>query len=389
MAQEDYYELLGVSKDVSDGELKKAYRKMAVKYHPDKNQGNEEAEEMFKKVSEAYEVLKDPEKRAAYDRFGHAAFQGAGAGSRGPSAGGGFHDPFDIFREVFSGSGGGGSGGGIFDDFFGGGGNSNSSNRGSDLRYDLEITLEEASKGVEKEIKYRKLSSCKKCHGDGCEPGTKKAHCHTCGGSGHVSTSRGFISFRQACPNCQGAGVVAENPCKSCNGDGRVHETTSVKVKIPAGVDTGSKLRSQGKGESGSNGGPSGDLYVVIHVKEHEIFERSGHDLYCEIPIKFTLAALGGTIEVPTLQGKGSLKIPAGTQSGTVFRLRGTGVPHLRGGGRGDQMVRVNIEVPKKLNNDQRKKLEDFAEACGDAGNPVEEGFLNKAKKFFDDLARD
>jgi molecular chaperone DnaJ len=384
MAQEDYYDLLGVSRDVSEGDLKKAYRKMAVKYHPDKNPGDAEAEERFKKVSEAYEVLKDPDKRAAYDRYGHAAFQGAGAG-RSSGGGGGFHDPFDIFREVFGGSGGGG--GGIFDDFFGGGSQSN--NRGSDLRYDLEITLEEAAKGIEKEVKYRKLTSCGTCHGDGCEPGTKKVHCHTCGGSGHVSTSRGFISFRQACPTCQGGGVMAENPCKTCNGDGRVHETTSVKVRIPAGVDTGSKLRSQGKGEAGSNGGPAGDLYIVIHVKEHEIFERSGNDLYCEIPIKFTLAALGGTIEVPTLQGKGSLKIPAGTQSGTVFRLRNTGIPDLRGGNRGDQMVRVTIEVPKKLSSDQKHKLEAFAEACGDAGNPVEEGFLNKAKKFFEDLARD
>ena len=386
MAQEDYYDLLGVSKDASDSELKKAYRKMAVKYHPDKNQGNAEAEEMFKKVSEAYEILKDSEKRAAYDRFGHAAFQGAGAGSRGPS-GGGFHDPFDIFREVFGGSGGGG-GGGIFDDFFGGGGSASSSNRGSDLRYDLEITLEEASKGVEKEIKYRKLTECEKCNGDGCEPGTKRRTVILVVVA-DMFPAQAIYFIPPGLSKLCGAGVIAENPCKSCNGEGRVHETTSVKVKIPAGVDTGSKLRSQGKGEAGINGGPSGDLYVVIHVKEHEIFERSGHDLYCEIPIKFTLAALGGTIEVPTLQGKGSLKIPAGTQSGTVFRLRGTGVPHLRGGGRGDQMVRVNIEVPKKLNNDQRKKLEDFAEACGDAGNPLEEGFLNKAKKFFDDLSRD
>ncbi len=391
MAQEDYYDLLGVSKDASDADLKKAYRKMAVKYHPDKNQGDASAEAMFKKVSEAYEALKDPQKRAAYDRYGHAAFQGAGAGGgRAGGGAGGFHDPFDIFREVFGGGGGGSSaGGGIFDDFFGGGGSTSQNNRGSDLRYDLELSLEEAAKGIEKEIKYRKLTDCSQCSGTGCEAGSKKVHCHTCGGSGHVSTSRGFISFRQECPNCQGSGVIAEKPCKSCNGDGRVNETTSVKVRIPAGVDTGSKLRSQGKGESGMNGGPAGDLYVVIHVKEHEIFEREGQDLYCEIPIKFTLAALGGTIEVPTLQGKGSLKIPTGTQSGTVFRLRGTGVPNLRGGGRGDQMVRVNIEVPKKLNSDQRKKLEDFAEACGDAGNPVEEGFFNKAKNFFDDMARD
>ncbi len=387
--KEDCYELLGIAKNATDAEIKKAYRKMAVKYHPDKNQGDAAAEAMFKKVSEAYEILKDGEKRAAYDRYGHAAFRagGSGGGRQSRGGGGGFHDPFDVFREVFSGGGGAGAGGGIFEEFFGGGSSSgNGGERGSDLRYDLEITLQEAAQGVEKEIKYRKQVECSSCSGEGCEAGTSKVRCSSCGGTGHVSSSQGFISFRQVCPTCQGAGTMAENPCKPCKGEGRKQETTTVKVKIPAGVDTGSRLRSVGKGEAGTRGNGSGDLYVFIHQKKHELFDRHGDDLHCDIPIRFTLAALGGSIEVPTLHGKGELKIPAGTQSATVFRLRGQGMPQLRGGGKGDQLVRVNVEVPKKLSADQRGKLEEFAEVCGDANNPVSEGFLKKAKRFFEDI---
>lgn len=387
MSQEDYYKLLGVSRDVSPEELKKAYRKMAVKYHPDKNQGDKAAEEKFKEVSEAYEVLKDPKKRESYDRFGHAAFQQQGRAGGG-GGGGGFHDPFDIFREVFGGGGGGfsGGGGGGFEEFFGGGGgNAGASRHGSDLRYDLEISLEEAASGTEKEIQYRHFISCDHCHASGAEPGSKKVTCTTCRGSGQVISSRGFFSVRQTCPTCKGSGVMIEKPCTKCSGEGRYKETTKLKVKVPAGVDTGSKLRSSKGGEAGIQGGASGDLYIVIHVKAHEIFEREHDDLYCTVPIKFTLAALGGTIDIPTLGGKVALKIPPGTQTGTTFRVRGQGMPSLRGSHhKGDQLVHVEVEVPKKLNNEQREALETFAKVSGDADHPVGDNFFEKAKRFFD-----
>ena len=373
MAKEDYYELLGVDKNASADELKKAYRKMAVKWHPDKNPGDADAEAKFKEISEAYEVLKDPEKKAAYDRYGHAAFTQGGMGGAGRSAGGagGFHDPFDIFREVFSGGGAraGGGGGGIFEEFFGGGGGGGGADAGqdgADLRFDLEISLEEAASGVEKEIRYRRPVTCSNCKGEGAEPGSGRKTCPTCGGAGQVSSSRGFISFRQVCPTCGGAGQVIEKPCTKCSGDGRVTETSNLKIKIPAGVDTGSRLRSGGKGEAGIRGGHSGDLYIVVHVKEHKLFERRNDNLYLDLKIPFTLAALGGTLEVPTLTGKGSIKVPPGTQSGTTFRLKGKGMPHLRGSGTGDQMVKVAIDVPKKLNSEERTALEAFAKACGD-----------------------
>src|SRR4051812_3820001 len=388
MAKEDYYQLLGVEKSISEEELKKAYRKKAVQFHPDKNPGNKEAEEMFKKVSEAYEVLKDPEKRSAYDRFGHAAFQQGGGprpgGGGGFSGGGGFHDPFDIFREVFGQQGGGG-GGGIFDQFFGGegGGGGSGAGRGSDLRYDIEITLEEAARGVEKEITFRKLGSCSHCSGTGAEPGSKKSTCPTCRGAGQVTTSRGFFHVRQACPTCHGSGQKFEKVCTKCQGEGRLNETAKINVRIPAGVDTGNKLRSSGNGEAGMMGGEAGDLYIVVHVRDHEIFERQGDDLHCEIPIKFTLAALGGTIHVPTMEGKASLKIPAGTQSGTTFRLKGRGMPHLRGGAQGDQLIKVQVEVPTALSSEQKKILEEFGRVSGDLDEPMSKGFFEKAKKFF------
>ena len=379
----DYYELLGVARDASEADLKKAYRKLAVKYHPDKNPGDATAEAKFKEISEAYDVLKDADKRAAYDRYGHAAFKQGGMGNAGGGRGGmGGHDPFDIFREAF----GGGGGGGIFEEFFGGGGGSRASGgaeHGADLRYDLEISLEEAAKGTEKEIRYRRPVSCKKCGGSGAEPGSKKVTCPTCGGAGKVTSNRGFISFRQVCPSCQGAGQTIEKPCSDCRGEGRVMDSSTVKVRIPAGVATGSKLRSAGKGEAGHMGGQAGDLYIIIHVKDHELFERHDNDLFCEVPIKFTLAALGGSISVPTLFGKGSLKIPAGTQTGTTFRLREQGIPALRGARKGDLLIRVQVEVPTKLTSDQKSKLEDYAEACGDPANPVSEPFVEKAKKFF------
>lgn len=382
MAKEDYYELLGVGKTATAEELKKAYRKKAVQYHPDKNPGNKEAEEMFKKVSEAYDVLNDAEKRAAYDRYGHAAFQGGmggGGGARGPG-GGGFHDPFDIFREVFNQQGGGG--GGIFDEMFGGGGRDGGRD-GSDLRYDLEITLEEAARGAEKEISFRKNVTCERCDGSGAEPGSKRVTCPTCRGAGQIRRSGGIITFTQTCPTCAGAGTKVEKPCTTCRGEGRSPKTTKLNVRIPPGVDNGSRLRSAGNGEAGLAGGQAGDLYIVLNVKEHELFERQDDNLFCEIPIKFTLATLGGTIEVPTLFGKASLKIPTGTQSGTTFRLREKGMPSLRGGRQGDQLVRVHVEVPTTLTAEQRKLLEDFARVSGDANEPTSKSFFEKAKKFF------
>jgi molecular chaperone DnaJ len=386
MAEENYYTLLGVEKGVTEEELKKAYRKKAVQFHPDKNPGNKEAEEMFKKVSEAYEVLKDPQKRAAYDQYGHRAFtQQGGAGPRGPGGGGGggFHDPFDIFREVFGQQGGGGGGGGIFDQMFGGGGGG-SDRDGSDLRYDLEITLEEAANGIEKEISFRRLHACERCDGSGAEPGSKKVTCPTCRGAGQIRRSGGIITFAQACPTCGGAGQKIEKACTACRGEGRVPKAAKVNVRIPPGVDTGTRLRSSGNGESGLAGGQCGDLYIVLSVKAHELFERQDDDLFCEIPIKFTLATLGGSLEVPTLFGKATVKVPAGTQSGTTFRLRGKGMPSLRQrGAQGDQLVRVQVEVPTKLSSEQEKLLKEFARVSGDADHPTGAGWFEKAKKFF------
>ena len=371
--RQDAYELLGVPRGASAEELKSAYRKLAMKYHPDRNPGNAEAEEHFKQISQAYDILIDPEKRAAYDRFGYAAFQGAGAG-----AGGGFHDPFDLFREVF-----GSGGGGIFEHFFGGGGQGGEMGRGADLRYDLEIKLEEAARGVEKEIELRKTGRCSACGGSGAGPGARLHSCPTCRGRGQVIASRGFFQVAQPCPRCHGAGEMFDHPCKVCRGEGRGEVTSRIKLKIPAGIEDGTRLRSGGNGEAGARGGPSGDLYVVIHIREHGVFSRDGDDLYCEVPVPFVTAALGGEINVPTLDGKASVKIPAGTQSGTVFKLRNKGMPHLRGSGHGQLLVRVAVEVPTKLTSEQRKKLEDFASSCGDQNTPITRGFLERAKEFF------
>ncbi len=371
--RQDAYELLGVPRGASAEELKSAYRKLAMKYHPDRNPGNAEAEEHFKQISQAYDILVDPEKRAAYDRFGYAAFQGAGAG-----AGGGFHDPFDLFREVF-----GSGGGGIFEHFFGGGGGGGEMGRGADLRYDLEIKLEEAARGVEKEIELRKTGRCSACGGSGAGPGARLHSCPTCRGRGQVIASRGFFQVAQPCPRCHGAGEMFDHPCKVCRGEGRGEVTSRIKLKIPAGIEDGTRLRSGGNGEAGARGGPSGDLYVVIHIREHGVFSRDGDDLYCEVPVPFVTAALGGEINVPTLDGKASVKIPAGTQSGTVFKLRNKGMPHLRGSGHGQLLVRVAVEVPTKLTAEQRQKLEDFAASCGDQNTPITKSFLERAKEFF------
>lgn len=371
----DYYEVLEVTREASSEEIKRSYRKLAVKFHPDKNPDNAGAEEQFKEIGEAYDVLMDEDKRAAYDRFGHGAFA-QGGGFRG----GGFHDPFDIFREVF------GGGGGIFETFFGGGANRGEDRqRGSDLRYDMEITLEEAAFGVEKEIEISKLDTCDKCAGTGAEPGSRTITCPSCSGRGQVISSRGFFQVSQTCPRCRGAGKIVDKPCRACDGEGRVEKSSRVKLKIPAGISTGSRLRSSRNGEAGIRGGPQGDLYVVIHVQEHSVFQRDEDNLYCEVPIPFTMAALGGDVDVPTLEGKANVKVPAGTQSGQTFRLRGKGVINVNGRDRGDLLARLIIEVPTRLNGEQRQKLEEFALLCGEENTPMHKSFFERAKEFFRD----
>ncbi|MGC2625539.1 MAG: molecular chaperone DnaJ [Candidatus Udaeobacter sp.] len=373
----DYYEVLGVERNAAGEEIKRAYRKLAVKFHPDKNPDDPHAEEKFKELGEAYDVLMDPDKRAAYDRFGHAAFAHGSAGF-----GGGFHDPFEIFREVF---GSGGFGGGIFESFFGGstGARSDDRRRGSDLRYDMEIKLEEAAFGAEKTIEIEKLDACEKCHGSGAEPGSRKTTCPTCGGRGQVISSRGFFHVSQTCPRCHGAGEIIEKPCPKCGGEGRVEKLSRIKLKIPAGIREGTRLRSPGNGEAGIGGGAAGDLYVVVHITEHNIFHREADDLYCDVPIPFSVAALGGEIDVPTLEGKALVKVPAGTQSGQVFKLRGKGITNVNGRSHGDLLPRLIVEVPSRLNPEQRGKLEEFAALCGDENTPMRKSFFDRAKEFF------
>jgi molecular chaperone DnaJ len=374
----DYYEVLGVERNAAGEEIKRAYRKLAVKFHPDKNPDDPHAEEKFKELGEAYDVLMDPDKRAAYDRFGHTAFAPGGAGF----GGGGFHDPFEIFREVF---GGGGFGGGIFDTFFGGGAGARSDDgrRGSDLRYDMEIKLEEAAFGAEKTIEIEKLDACDKCHGSGAEPGSRKTTCPTCAGRGQVISSRGFFHVSQTCPRCHGAGEIIEKPCQKCRGEGRVEKLSRIKLKIPAGIREGTRLRSPGNGEAGIGGGAAGDLYVVVHIREHKIFHCEADDLYCDVPIPFSVAALGGEIDVPTLGGKALVKVPAGTQSGQMFKLRGKGITNVNGRSHGDLFARLIVEVPSRLNSEQRRKLEEFAALCGEENTPMRKSFFERAKEFF------
>jgi molecular chaperone DnaJ len=384
MTQRDYYETLGVPRNASDEDLKKAYRKLALKYHPDKNPGDKQAEDKFKELGEAYEILSDPQKRAAYDQFGHAAF-GPGARTGASAQWGGFHDPFEVFREVFGSA----AGASIFGDFFeqafgaqtrgarSGGG------RGNDLRYDLEIDFEEAAHGVEKEIAFNVLDTCPECEGRGAAHGAKIETCPTCHGQGQVAHSRGFFTVASTCPRCNGTGQVIRNPCKRCGGEGRTQQRRKIKVHIPAGIEDGSRLRSSGHGEAGIRSGAHGDLYVVLHVRPHDLFVRQDDDLLCEIPISFSAAALGGDIDVPTLQGAARLRIPPGTQTGALFRMRGHGVPNVHGHGRGDMMVRVMVEVPTKLSRQLREKLEEFAKLASDETYPQRQSFLQKARRFF------
>ncbi len=379
MAKRCYYEVLGVSREATATEIKKAYRRAAVEHHPDKNPDDPEAEERFKEAGEAYEVLSDDQKRSTYDRFGHDAFAGGGRGGGGAGV-----DPFEVFNRMFGG--GGGGGGGIFDELFGrgrgrGGG---ADSRGADLRYDIELTLEEAATGCDKELELDKAAPCKKCGGSGSADGSGGvASCSTCGGHGQVVTARGFFQVQQTCPSCRGSGQTVKDPCTACGGEGRAEASSRIKLHIPAGIASGSRIRSSGDGEAGIRGGPPGDLYVVVHVREHEIFERDDNDLFCEVPIPFAKAALGGELEVPTLEGRAQIKIPAGTQNGTVFRLRDRGVPFLNSSRKGDLHVQVQVEVPTKLNADQRAKLADFADSIGEKNSPLHESFFEKAKRFF------
>lgn len=372
MAREDYYEILGVSRSASEAEIKRAYRKLAMKFHPDRNPGDREAEERFKKIKEAYEVLSDPKKRALYDRFGHVGPE-AGAQGGGGDFGRVFEDVFGSFFED------------IFEEFSRR--SRKRARRGSDLRYDLEITLEQAVRGAEMPIEVPSLAVCETCSGSGCRPGTTPQVCRLCGGMGMVEAQRGFFTLQQTCPRCGGEGYENLDPCPTCHGRGWVQKAKRLLVKIPAGVDTGDRIRLAGEGQPGENGGPPGDLYVYIHVKEHPIFKRQGANLYCEVPVPMTLAALGGEIEVPTLEGKATLKIPEGTQTGTNFHLRGLGMPTLQGG-RGDLICRVRVEIPVNLTEEQKELLRRLDELLrGSDHRPKEsQGFIERVKQFWEKL---
>ncbi len=373
----DYYEVLGLNKSASKEEIKKSYRKLALKYHPDRNPGDTKAEDRFKEATEAYEVLSDPQKRQNYDQFGHAGVSGAGFGT-GDFGGAAFRDFQDIFGDFSD----------IFDHFFGGvGGRSRRSRsrvqRGDDLRYDMEISLIEAYHGVEKEIDVPRQAVCDSCNGNGCAPGYSPETCSQCGGTGQVSMSQGFFSISRPCNRCGGTGQSIKNPCVKCHGSGRVMTRRKVQIKVPPGTLTGLKLKVQGEGEPGYFGGPPGDLYIVLSVSPHPIFQRDGDNILCDVPISITQAALGAEISVPTLNGKVNMKIPAGTQTGKIFKLNGKGMPNLRGYSRGDQLVRVTVETPTKLNARQRELLEEFAEISGEQTNPKSQSFFDKVKQVF------
>ncbi|WMY95329.1 MAG: molecular chaperone DnaJ [Arsenophonus sp.] len=375
MAKKNYYDVLGVTKTADEKEIKKAYKRLAIKYHPDRNQGNKQAESKFKEIKEAYEILTDSQKRAAYDQYGHAAFEQGNMGSSGFS--GSFTSTTD-FSDIF---------GDVFGDIFGG--KNQRAARGSDLQYDITLTLEEAVRGVIKEIRIPTLEKCRPCNGSGAKAGTKPEICSTCHGTGQIQIRQGFFAVQQTCPSCHGRSQIIKEFCVKCNGHGRRKEYKTLSVKIPAGMNTGDRIRLNGEGEAGENRGSSGDLYVQVNIAKHAIFKPDGNNLYCEVPINFVIAALGGEIDVPTLDGRVSLKIPAETQTGKIFRMKGKGIKPIRGI-TGDLMCRIVVETPVKLNERQKALLEEFGEFLnkdnGSKNSPRSKSFLDSVKKFFDDL---
>ena len=377
----DFYETLGVGKNATAEEIKKAYRKLAIKYHPDKNPGNKEAEEKFKEVSAAYETLSNPEKRQQYDQFGHEAYTRSGGG--GGAGGFNYQQAQDIFSQVFGGAAGAGAES-FFEGFFGGRrwANPNGPRRGEDLRYDLDIDFEDAMYGVDQKIDLTRLEVCDKCAGSGCEAGSSKKTCPRCKGAGSLNMSNRIFSFRQDCPNCGGTGQVIEKPCTKCRGQGRVQVSSPLQIHIPAGVDTGSQLRVPGKGGAGLRGGAPGDLYVVIRVRESNVFMREGSDLLCEVPVSFATAAVGGEVDVPTISGRTKIRVPAGTQSDTILRLKGKGAPSLRGGGRGDLHIRILVEMPSGLSAEQQELLKKFDASLTDKNRRKQTEFAARAKRF-------
>lgn len=378
MSKKDYYEILGVAKDASESDIKKSYRKLALKYHPDRNPNDASAEEKFKELGEAYEILSNEEKRAAYDRYGHSAFDNGGMGG----GGGGFTgaDPMDIFAQMFGGMGG-------FAEAFGGGRAQRRSNKrpGSDLRYDLDITLEEAAAGCTKQLEIERLVSCSTCHGSGSKGGTNSFKtCPTCQGRGVITQQSGFFVQQSTCPACHGSGEIISDPCASCHGEGRVREDSHITMRIPSGVNTGDKLRSSQNGDVGVHGGATGDLYVFIEVKPHDLFSRDGSDISCTVPVPLATAITGGKLTVPSLNGPETIKIPEGTQSGMIFRLKGKGIKALRTETVGDLLVEIDVEIPSNLNSSQREKLNGFNASLDQEKNqPICKAFLEKAKRFF------
>ena len=373
MAKRDYYEVLGVARNASEAELKKAYRRLAMKFHPDRNPGDTESEDRFKEAKEAYEVLADPRRRAAYDQFGHAGVDAAAGGMGGAPGGAGFRDIFDE----------------MFGDIFGTGRGGSRVYRGSDLRYDLELSLEEAVFGTTAKLEIPTAVECGQCAGTGAAPGTAPVACPTCRGAGQVRMQQGFFSVQQTCPHCRGTGKVIADPCSACGGRGRVQEEKSLSVKIPAGVDSGDRIRLAGEGEAGENGGPPGDLYVQVAIRPHPIFQREGANLHCEVPISFPTAALGGDLEVPTLDGRVTLKIPEGTQTGGMFRLRGKGVRSIRGSGVGDLVCKVAVETPVNLDKRQKELLRELDDSMyhgGDKHAPKSSSWLDGVKRFFEEM---
>ncbi|MGB5559895.1 MAG: molecular chaperone DnaJ [Paracoccaceae bacterium] len=379
MAKRDYYEVLGVGKGASSDELKKAYRQKAKEHHPDRNSDNPKAEEQFKEINEAYEALKDPDKKAAYDRFGHAAFDG-GMGARHGGFGGGQGDFASAFSDVFD---------DLFGDFMGGGGprgGRQRAMRGSDLRYNLRVSLEDAYSGSQKTINVPTATACETCHGTGAESGAEPQTCPTCTGMGKVRAQQGFFTVERTCPTCSGAGQIIKNPCKKCGGAGRIEKDRSLSINIPAGVETGTKIRLAGEGEAGLRGGPTGDLYIFMEVQEHPLFQREGPHLFCRVPVSMASAALGGDIEVPTIDGgRSRVKIPSGSQSGRQMRLRGKGMPMLRGGGHGDMLIEIAVETPVNLTSRQKEMLREFDKLSED-NNPESSSFFSKVRNFWDSM---